>query len=52
MARYDTLTISELRAVVHELVERVVIRPAVRGRNTFDRTRVMINLKFGGIAVP
>ena len=52
LRRYDSLTIAELRAVVGELVESVVIMPAVRGRNTFDPHRVMINLKFGGIAVP
>jgi site-specific DNA recombinase len=41
-AGWDDLTFDEQRAHVDALVDQVVVLPAVRGRNTFDPSRIVV----------
>jgi hypothetical protein len=41
-AAWPAMAIDQRRAVVDELVDQVIVGPAVRGRNRFDPGRVEI----------
>ena len=41
-AAWDALVVDERRALLAEVVDRVELGPAVKGRNTFDPSRVRV----------
>lgn len=45
-ARWLTLTLNQQREVIRSLLVGVVVNPGVRGRNTFDPSRVKIHVNF------
>jgi DNA invertase Pin-like site-specific DNA recombinase len=44
--RWPSLDLSRQRAIVEAVLDRAVVRPAVRGRNRFDRDRVELLWRF------
>ena len=52
LARWDSLSVNDLRDVVAKMLRRVVVSPALPGRNTFDNRRVSIEIRIGEQAVP
>lgn len=50
--RWGELTFNQQREALRSLVQRVVVKPAVRGRNSFDPRRVDVQLDWGAHETP
>ncbi len=51
LSEYESLEVLLRREAISAVVSKVVVRPAVRGRNTFDRSRVHIHLRSPGLSL-